>query len=196
MKAPVPKNFNRKLPPEGTHVARVVGLIYIGTVKTEWQGIPKDTYKIRLSWELPNERAVFKEGETEKPFVISAEYSFSMGAKANLRPIVEGIIGTSLLDEEAQGFDIEQILGKPCLVSISIKEGKTSKYVIVNSTSALLKGVDCPPQENETKILSYENWNEDYYQSLPDFIKEKVESSKEYQAMKAGSTVSAEDVPF
>lgn len=172
----------RTIAPAGTHVARLIGLIYIGTIETEFKGEKKSLYKVRLTWELPNKTHVWKEGETAKPFTVSKEYTFSMGKKSNLRPVVEGIIGTSLTDEEANGFDLNNILGMPSLISLTHEEGESGKYVVINGTSPLLEGVTCPPQVNETKVLEYgDKWNQAYFDSLPDFIKEKIESSKEYK---------------
>lgn len=204
----------RELTPAGTHIARVVGLICIGTVKGTWQGTPTETYKIRLTWELPNELRTFKEGEPQKPLVISKEVGFSMGKKSTLRPIVEGIIGTSLTDEEAYGFDIEKIMGLECLISVIHEEKQEfGRFATLKSTAPLMRGTTCPPQVNETKILSYENWDNEYFMSLPDFIREKIEKTPEYQKMKSpnefqelrdahnsqipkGEVIDASEIPF
>ena len=55
------QNTPRTLPPEGTHIARVIGLINIGTIKEEYMGELKEQQKIRLTFELPEELHVFKE---------------------------------------------------------------------------------------------------------------------------------------
>jgi hypothetical protein len=44
------------------------------------------TDKIRLTFELCNERKEFKQGEGEKPFSFSREFTYSFGAKGHLRP--------------------------------------------------------------------------------------------------------------
>ena len=87
-----PRSQERILAPEGTHKARLVGLVQLGTVPVEWAGETKWLEKVRLTFELPEELHKFKEDETEKPVVISQEYTLSMGEKSNLRPVVEGII--------------------------------------------------------------------------------------------------------
>lgn len=180
MKAPK-SNSQKTLVPSGTHIARTIGLIYIGTIESEWKGEKKSLYKIRLTWELPNKTHVFKEGDKPKPFTISREFTFSMGPKSNLRPIVEGIIGTSLKDEEANNFDLNEVLGKPCLISVSHEEGQSGVYAAVKSCTPIIEGMTCPPQINETKVLDYSKWDQEYFDSLPDFIKEKIESSNEYK---------------
>jgi hypothetical protein len=71
--------------PTGNHVARLYEIIHVGTIPTTWQGQEKMTDKIRLGFELCNEKKEFKEGEGEKPFSISREFTYSFGAKGTLR---------------------------------------------------------------------------------------------------------------
>ncbi len=171
----------------------------MGTIKGEFEGKPTESYKVRVTWELPTELHTFKEGEPEKPYVVSKEMSFSMGKKSTLRPMVEGIIGTTLSDEEAYGFNLDSILGLPCLLSITHKEGKSGVFVSVNTATPLIKGVQCPPQVNPTKVLSYDSWNQEYFDTLPPFIKEKIESTPEYRKLKGLSdeaVVSDSEIPF
>lgn len=194
MKAQKPE-YTRQLPPVGNHVARVINIIYLGTQHSDKYG---DIFKMRITWELPNEKAVFKEGEPEKPFVVSKETSLSMGQKSTLRPIVEGILGVALTDDEAYNFDLDQLVGMSCMLYITHEEGETAKYSKVNTATPLPKGLVCPPPFNELKILSFEKWNEEFFQKLPQFIREKITSSKEYKKMKGDTVeeVNPEDVPF
>lgn len=105
MKAPKAKSFDPV--PKGNHVARLYQIIHIGTVPTTFQGETRMTDKIRLTFELCNERKSFKEGDPEKPYSVSREFTFSMGKKSNLRAFIEGFGGTKLHDEEAYNFDID-----------------------------------------------------------------------------------------
>lgn len=195
-------NTPRVLVPVGTHIARLIGLIHIGTVIENFPGKPPQAMqKIRFTFEFPEEIHVFKEGEDAKPLVHSQEYTLSMGKKSNLRPIVEGIIGTSLLDEEAYGFNMESLLNEACLVSI--KHGKTAKgtdYAKIAGTSPLMKGQTCKMPFNELKVLTYEKWDEKYFETLPTFIKEKMQSSLEYKQMKGilpeTTEVDPNEIPF
>ncbi len=192
MKAPYVKS-NRPLCPKGTFMARVIRIVYIGTVKTTWKGEEKEIPKLWITWELPTEKAVFKEGEPEMPFIISQEFSHSMGKKSNLRPITENIIGTTLTDDEAYGFDHDELLDKPCQITIVHEVKNENTYANVSAVSGLLKGVTCPSRENELKVLSFDKWDEKYFEDLPKFIKDKIMSSKEYKAMK-GLDIDTSDI--
>lgn len=201
--------ITRVLPTAGTHIARVIGFIYLGNLEEEYMGQNKMMQKIRLTFELPEDLHSFKEGEDAKPLVHSQEYTLTMGKKSNLRPIVEGIIGVALMDEEAYSFDAEKLVGMACLVNI--KRDKTKKgadYAKIAGTSPLMKGQVCKEAYNPIKILTYEKWDQEYFDSLPPFIKEKMMTSIEYKQMKEidpdlnignlpGETVdSSEDIPF
>lgn len=176
--APVPQ---RVLPPEGTTIARLIGIIHIGTYEDTYKGDPIITNKVRFTFELPNETHVFKEGEGAKPFSISQDYTLSMSSKANLRKFVQGIVG-NLTDEEANTFNIESLLGKACLITIAHRTtNKGSNYATITNASPLMKGMTCPPAVNELKMLTYDNWDEAYFNSLPDFIKDKMKTTVEYK---------------
>lgn len=191
-------NLNKVLVSEGTHIARIVSLIHMGTAEDSYMGEKKMFNKIRLTWEFPDELHSFKEGEDAKPLVHSQEYTLSMGKKSNLRPIVEGMIGTSLSDEEAYSFNFESLVGIAGLVSIKHGETKTgAKYAKVASTSKLMKGQTAKEAFNEYKILTFEKWNEEHFISLPDFIKDKIRKSDEYKKMKGIATEDkVDDLPF
>lgn len=182
----------RILPPEGTHIARCIQLIQIGTVMESYMGEEQEMHKIFIAFELTNERREFKEGDGPKPFVVSGEYSLSMGSKANLRKLVEGMMGKSLTSEEADLFDLTSLVGKPCLLTIKTKMSKNgNEYTIIASASPLLKGQEAPDAFNETKTLTYENFDNKVYASLPEFMREKIRSSKEFMAMEGSG-----DIPF
>lgn len=189
MKAP---SKPRILPPAGTHMARVINIIYLGTVKGNFG----ESYKVRITWELPTETHVFKEEDGAKPFSVSREVSLSMGTKSNLRPIVEGIIGVSLKDEEAYAFDVDEILGKECLITIVYDEGESGTYANVSTVTKLVKGMTCPQAVNSLKILSYEKFDEKYFETLPSFIKDKMKKTPEYKKYKGINDGDSDEIPF
>jgi hypothetical protein len=196
-------NKPKILPPQGTFPARLYKIIYIGTVKGEWKGKPTENYQVSITWELPTKTHVFKEGEEAKPFSMSKTLTLSMGAKSSLRPIVESMLGVSFTDEEAKGYDIDELLGMACLLGIAYEEDANGKKAIIKSFSQLPEGMVCPPAVNPAKILSYQNFDKEYFLTLPDWIKEKMEKTPEFAKMTGkavptaeSSDIDASDVPF
>lgn len=161
-------------------------------------GQPTEFNKIRLTFELPEELHTFKEENGPQPIVISQEYTFSLGEKANLRKLVEGIVGHAMTNEEAALFDVESLVSMPCLLTIKHKTSNTGKKrAEISGASPLLKGMTAPVQINPSRYLTYQNFDEAFFNSLPDFLKDKIRSSVEYINMLGSNpNISEEDKAF
>jgi hypothetical protein len=187
--------------PAGTFAARCFEMIQIGTIKEVIQGKEKMLNKVRVSWELPTEAKVFKEGDPAKPQVISKEFTLSMNEKATLRKFLAAWRGKDFTEDESKAFDITVLLGKSCLLSIIHKTSSSgSTYADIASVSMVPNGMTVPDQINDTSVLSYDNWDWDKFNSLPDFIKNKITSSVEYRTINAPETAhldngSNQDIP-
>lgn len=177
--------------PAGTHVARVFKFMNLGTRFQEYQGVMKeypDTL-INLSFELPNEineYEVEKDGVKEKvskPFAISREFTLSMGSKSNLRPIVEGIIGVKLTDEEAKAFDIETLVGMACIVNITHTKSQDGQKTYANlvSTAPLMKGMTVPEAFNPLVIQDVSDMTVEEIDALPEWLGNKIKDSDEFK---------------
>jgi hypothetical protein len=185
MKAKQPER-TYELVPAGNHFARLYSIVHIGTNSFEYMRETKKSDKVRLTFELSNERKVFKEGEEAKPFSISREFGLTMGQKSNLRPFVESFIGTSLSDEEAYGFDLEDLLKIPCLLNVVHAEKGDKVFANIKSATPLPKGMEAPVPVNAHSIVDVDTSSFDEIEKLPDFLKEKIKSSEEYKARVSG----------
>lgn len=177
---PTMNNTDFKPIDAGNHVARLISIIDLGTQDTEYMGEKKETSQIRLTWELPNETKTFD--GIVKPLVIGNDYTNSMGSKANLRKIVEGMIGAQLRDDEAQNFDSDsyrEFLGKPCLLNVIHKESKGKTYANISGVSPLVKGMTCPPQFNESVFYEIGVSPVEELEDMPKFVREKIMRSHE-----------------
>lgn len=196
----------RELIPIGNYVARCYQMIEIGTIKETILGSEKILTKVRIGWELPTELKVFKEENGEQPLVISKEFTLSMAEKANLRIALKSWRGKDFTEEEAKAFDITKLIGAPCMLNIIHKPSKdgTKMYEEISGITPLPKGFNCPTQINKTFILSYDDFNIEKFNSLPDFIRNKMITSDEYKAMNApnhteipnNTTEQEDDLPF
>jgi hypothetical protein len=166
-------------PPIGTHVARCVKMIDIGTQKGEYQG--QATYKrqVIIGWELPNE--LMTTGEyAGKPFGVSKFYTASLSEKSNLRADLKNWRGRDFTAEELGGFDAKNILGKACMLSLTTNDKGKIK---VTGVMALPKGTDVPEQVNPTLYFSLEDgeFKQDVFDSLSDGYKKMIQVSPEFQ---------------
>jgi len=186
----------RELIPAGNHVARCYQMIHIGHVTDKIQGEEKTLNKVRIGWELPNELRVFNTDLGEQPMVISKEFTLSMNEKANLRRMLESWRGKGFTEEQAKSFDITVLLGKPCMLNIihRVSEKNGNTYAEVSSITPLPKGFVCPEQVNPILKWDYDNPDWMFFELLPDFIKVKIESSREYKALQE-AVVAAQKQP-
>jgi hypothetical protein len=166
-------------PPVGTHAARCVKIIDIGTQKGEYQGKATIKRQCIIGWELPNE--LMSEGEyAGKPFVVSKFYTASLGEKANLRKDLANWRGRDFTEAELSGFDAKNILGKGCMLSLTTNDkGKTR----VTGVMALPKGMDLPPQTSPTVYFSLDDFDQAAFDALSDGYKKFITASPEYRAV-------------
>lgn len=184
----------KQIPPAGTHVARCYSVIDMGTQNTPFG----ESHKIRITWELPTETAVFKEGGAEEPFAVGKEYTLSLYEKANLRHDLESWRGKAFTEEQLGGFDISTLLGAACLLGVIHKPGKENKtYANVASVSALPKGMKVPEQINPSVEYSINEGRNTTFQSLPQWLQKKIEGSLEFSET-GGATQEDTDsqIPF
>jgi hypothetical protein len=175
----------RELVQAGNYIARCYRMIEIGTVQDTVMGETKTLHKVRIGWELPTETKVFDQSRGEQPLVIDQEYTLSMSEKANLRKMLESWRGKGFTEKEAECFDITKLLGVPCMLNIIHKTSKAgNQYEQIAGVTAIPRGITVPPQVNKNTVLSYDHFDEQLFNSLPDFIKQKMQGSLEYAAMK------------
>lgn len=203
MQAPQQSSKPRELVPEGNHVARLYEIIYVGEINTNFkddQGNDKWQEKVRLTWELPNITREF-DGE-EKPMVISREVTFSLYRSekqtATLRTIANALIGTPLKDEEAEVFDIDDLLGKTCMLQVIHNEYKGTNYAKAEGFGSIPTGMVVPEQVNKSRVLNVRTATQEEIDALPEFLAKKIQGSKQYhvrfEAPRSNVTNGAEKV--
>lgn len=196
------KDFEQ--PPVGTHIARCIKVIDLGTQRGEYQGKATSKRQLILGWELPNE--LISEGDyAGKPFTVSRFYTASLSEKANLRADLANWRGRDFTKDELSGFDPKNILGKPCMLSLTLNEkGK----VRVTGVMAPPKGTNVPPVAHDEIYFSLEpdEFNDEDFEAISPGIKKMIELSPEYAAIRhkpqvskpAGGSIDDmdDDIPF
>lgn len=117
-----------------------------------------------------------------QPYVVSGFYTNSLNEKSRLRPMLESWRGRPFTEEELDGFDLQNVLGKPCLLSVIHKDGKAR----VSGASALTKGMDKPAAKNELKSFWIEEWDQETFDGLPEGFKKLIMQSDEYKKRTKG----------
>lgn len=174
----------RELIPAGNYVARCYQMIELGSITDTINGHTQTSKKVRIGWELPDELRTFDEAKGPQPLVVSAEYTLSTHKKSTLRAILASWRGRDFTEAEAKKFDITTIIGAPCLLNIIHKNGvadPTKVYERISSISPLPKGTKAPKAIIAPFVLSYDQWDKDKFNSLPEFIRNRIMSSSEFQ---------------
>ena len=164
--------------PAGTHFARCVRIIDIGTQFGEYQGKPNAARKIVVGWELPNERMT--EGEyAGKPFVVTKWYTASIGEKANLRKDLVNWRGRDFTEEELKGFDVKNILTATCLLSLTPNDKGKVRVTGVMKPPA---GTAAPAQVNPVLYFSLERdeFSQATFDGLSEFWQTEIKKSPEW----------------
>jgi hypothetical protein len=176
-----------QLPPEGNHLGRCVQVIDLGTQNDTYNGKPKKLHKVRLGWELPEERAVFNEERGEEPFLVSKEYTLALGERANLRHDLESWRARRFSESELEAFDVSKFLEATCMVNVIHRiSAKKRKYAHVNGVTPLPKGIkDVPKQVLPSLKYMIEDGAGGVFPDLPEFIRNKIMASVEWQQAKS-----------
>lgn len=168
--------------PEGAYIATCVRVIDLGTQVTTFQGADKLQRKVLIAWEVPDEMVEY-DGE-QRPAMIVQRYTASLSDKANLRKHLEAWRGRRFTDDELRGFDLKNVLGKPCQVQVVHSESGGNVYANLAAIMALPKGTPAPdiyhPLINFS--LDEEEFSIGLYESLSDKLKALIAQSPEFKA--------------
>ena len=135
--------------------------------------------KFMMIWDIVGE---FIEVNNEKlPRVMSKEYTMSLNEKSNLRKDLQAWRGQAFTDEELNGFDLLNIMNKPCQLQIINEEKNGKTYNNISAIMAMPKGMQVQLLEETTIFImdnpeTWFNWSK-----IPKWIKEKIKKSENYE---------------
>ena len=165
----------------GTYPAICCAIIDIGLQYS--QAFDKESRQVILMFEIPSETLEIN-GET-KSRTLSATYTFSFNDKSNLRRMLESWRSRAFTQEELQGFDLEKVLGMPCLITVINKTNQSGNtFSNIGSVSKMPKGFPVPKGREEPYLfdLGDKNW-EAMMPVLPEWIQSRIRDSKTYKQL-------------
>ena len=184
--------------PEGTHIARCVRIIDLGHQYS--QQYDKWTAQVRLDFEIPDEMIEIK-GE-QVPRIIGKTFTNSLGERSNLRKMLESWRGKKFTDEELAGFNLADLAGQPCMVTVAHREYNGRTYADVAALVALPKSIPAPEQVTPFVVFDLDNFEAiEELDNVPEWLADKIKDSKEWLERFAPAAVateasSEEDLPF
>jgi len=164
-----------ELIPTGTHLATCVTVVNLG-IQSGGQYAPKPKHYI--GFEVPSVRVKWtKDGvEHEGPGIIGSRYTSSLSKKAILRQQLESWRGRAFTEQELEGFDLQVLLGKPCMISVVHTDD--GKYANIAAILGVMKGTEVPPPE--TPLLQYDPTDANAaaeLAALPEWMQKLINSS-------------------
>ena len=138
-------------PEQGLHNAVCAKMFDLG-VQEGYQG--KMQHKVAIYFEL-EER--IPDGEyKDKRFMLMKSYTLSLNEKANLRKDLESWRGKSFTEDEAKGFDIEVLIGKPCTINVVMHESNGKERARISGIMPKQKTSEALTPEVESDFMP--NW--------------------------------------
>jgi hypothetical protein len=125
----------RELCPPGSYSAVCVDVVDLGVVESAYKGQIKKQHKCRILFEVAEQR------QDGSPFYIGERFTASLGEKATLRKFLEGWRGKAFTADELKGFDLEQLIGAPAIISVVHNQNGDKTYDNIASASKLMKGM-------------------------------------------------------
>lgn len=160
----------------GIYPAICVGLIDIGTQHGQYNGKPNQKHQIIIKWELIEEKYEDKDGvERRKSF--SQFYTLSLDKKATLRKHLIGWRGQEFTIDELKGFEMKNVLEKPCVLTIGLTESGKSKVDAVSR----YKGTKVEP-EHKTEYFSLDDFDGRFPDWMGDGLIALISKSDEIQS--------------
>lgn len=163
--------------PAGAYMARCILIGDLGTVQTDWQGQTKQARKVLLSWEILDDEARRDDGE---PFILSKRYTASLHEKAALRKDLGSWRGRDFTPEELAGFDLGNILGQPCMLSVVHQEKDGRTFANIAAIMKCPKGSNPPAASSALVHWAMDKPDWEAFARLPKRIVEQVQAAPEF----------------
>ncbi len=172
------KKTKSSVPPlaADTYPAVCIGVIDLGEQLVKFKEKSEQyLHKILFLFEVIGE-TVDVDGEA-KPRWLSKEYTLSLSEKSKLAPVISAWTGLETVDE----YDVMQLVGRPALITVIVKETDNGQYNDIPVITSPPKIMTIPEAESELLPFEIENWNDEVFAKLPEWIQNKIKKSTEYQ---------------
>lgn len=123
--------------PAGLHNGVCVDVVDLGYEKNKFDATKPDVRKVRIIFAI-DEPNPDKPGET---FTVAGKWTLSINQKASLRKFLVPWRGRDFTPEEEKAFDVEKLIGVPCLLQVLHNVGEDGQtYANISSVLPLQKG--------------------------------------------------------
>ncbi len=188
MSLKIKKKSGSSVPPmeAGTYPAVCVGIVDLGEQYSET--FKKYSDKLLIIWEIPSQ-TIEIDGE-DKPRWLSKDFSASLHEKSGLHKMLVSWRGKAFTDKELTEdengfvqFSVLDMLGTGCFLQVIVEEKESGSYNRITSVISLPAGMPTPTTETPLIAFDIDNWDDEVFKSLPEWIQERIKKSTQYQKL-------------
>jgi len=138
--------------PAGTHQAVCVDVVDLGMIERSYQGHSKTIPAIKFVFQINRLNP-----ENNRRFAVhSARLNNSLDPKASLRKIIEAWDGPLSPEAAKNGFDLDEYIGRNCLLSVVHFEKEGTVYANIGSITPLMDGMELIRPEDYVRVQDRE----------------------------------------
>jgi hypothetical protein len=174
----VTNDSSSELVPEGTHPARLVQIVDYGTQAPK-NPKHKPARKVSLGWEIIDDDLLTGE-DGDMHFLAFRRFPLKVSSGSHLGKILKSWLGITV--PKGEDYELKDLLDEPCLITVEHVEGDDGNtYANVTAVVAPPKGMKVGKSERDEVYFSLDDFDQDVFDNLPDFVQETIMESEEYK---------------
>ena len=117
----------------------------------------------------------------QEPRVLGKTFNATKGKKSGLRKFIWAWEAKELSDDEYLDKDTNDYVGRPALLTVVLNE--TGEYSNIDGIAPLPMGIPVDVPQPLSKLIRFDtdDWNQAVFDALPDWAKERIKKSTQYQ---------------
>lgn len=180
--------------PEGTHIARCIMVADMGFQETRF-GTKEQVY---IGFEVPAVRVEWEKDDQkhEGPALVGSVYTASIHEKSILGQHLTSWRGKAFTEDERRGFDLFNILGAPCMLSITHNKQGEKTYANISAIMRLPQGTPEPdPEGEQIGYTPQDNDKAKNFDKLPEWLQKKCTEGHRQEPKHEPPSDTYSDVP-
>ena len=167
--------------PAGQYLVVCVGVYDLGEQYSE--KYKNYSPKIMITFDIP--AVTIEVDGKQEPRQLSKEFTISGKNNSKLRAFISSWNGVQYSDEAFGEFDPLTQVGKPAMINVLLNE--TGEYSNIDGIAPLPVGlpIDVPQPLSPLICFDADEWDDARFEALPDWAKERIKKSTQYQKMHA-----------
>lgn len=175
----------------GVYFAVCIGVIDLGEQYSE--KFKNYSNRVQFVWELPSE-TIEVDGKQE-PKQLSKEFAIATKKNSGLRTFISSWNSKTYTDEEFQDVELFDQIGKPCQLNVVLNDN--GEYANVDNIMPIPRGIQAPVSSTKPIMWDMDNWNDEVFKTLPEWVQDKIKKSTQYQKEHAPTdSIAVKDPPM